>query len=320
MLDRFLPQLLGRVVASVKQTRLAAIFLIDELVKEGHDLCNHRLNRRFFVADQGMVDLRKGHEFIRNFRFLLALCAGLFAGQLVHLLNIIVPNDCVISCLENNGRNSHLLDRGFCTLLLFCPKDADSRGEGTVAFWVVVDVTPLRLELGLKLLKLRRYAVVRKHAARHPQHSLAIVQLFSPEAIIGREETNAGKHGLAHEAVCHVSRDQTSKRTPEQKKWCFLLIDTVLFNRLKDQQPLVIVNVIGLLNKAATPFALTKSSLVDGKHLEVEISEVLCKTAVRLRVGAITMKVKHDGFPVVLWRVPVGFKVDLFPELDNREV
>lgn len=32
------------------------------------------------------------------------------------------------------------------------------------------------------------------------------------------------------------------------------------------------------------------------------------------------MQVKHNGLPVVLWRVPVGFEVDLFPKLGDRKV
>lgn len=32
------------------------------------------------------------------------------------------------------------------------------------------------------------------------------------------------------------------------------------------------------------------------------------------------MEVKHDSFPVVLWRVPIGSKVYLFPELNDWEV
>lgn len=90
--------------------------------------------------------------------------------------------------------------------------------------------------------------MVRKHATRYSQQSLAIVQFFSPETVIGREEANSGKHGLANEAVCHIGGDQPAKRTPEQKKGCLLLIDFVLLDRLEDQQPLVIVDVICLLN------------------------------------------------------------------------
>lgn len=107
------------------------------------------------------------------------------------------------------------------------------------------------------------------------QYSLHLIQLFCPEAEIRRKETYTCEHGLADDAVRHVSGNQTAKRAPEQEKRRLLLVDFVLFDGLEDEQPLVVVDVFGFLNDAPLALTFTETSLVDGKHFKIKISEVL---------------------------------------------
>ena len=80
-----------------------------------------------------------------------------------------------------------------------------------VALGVVVNMTPLRLRLGIKLLEFGRDELERLHAAVELEQTLVGVELLGPQAVIGRQEANTGEHRLTENALSHVCRDQTAK-------------------------------------------------------------------------------------------------------------
>lgn len=80
-----------------------------------------------------------------------------------------------------------------------------------VALGVVVDLTPLRLRLGIKLLEFGRDELERLHAAVELEHTLVGVELLGPQAVVWRQEANTSKHRLTENALSHVCRDQTAK-------------------------------------------------------------------------------------------------------------
>ena len=83
------------------------------------------------------------------------------------------------------------------------------------------------------------------------------------------------------------------------------MVNFEFLNCLQDEEPLVVVDVLSLLDEATLAFAVTEAALVDCEHLEVKISKVLGKTAVGLGVATVAVDVEDDSFAGVLGRVAV---------------
>jgi hypothetical protein len=93
--------------------------------------------------------------------------------------------------------------------------------------------------------------MIRADTANDFEYWLHLVELFRPEAEERRQEADTCKHRLTDDAVRHVSRNQTTERASEQEKWRFLLVNFVLFDGLKDEQPLIVVDVVSFLNNSS---------------------------------------------------------------------
>lgn len=98
------------------------------------------------------------------------------------------------------------------------------------------------------------------------------------------------------------------------------MVNFEFLNCLQDEEPLVVVDVLSLLDDATLTFAVTKAALVDSKHLEVKISEVLGKTAIGLGVATVAVDVEDDSFAGVLGRVAVCAQFDLATELGDWKI
>ena len=93
--------------------------------------------------------------------------------------------------------------------------------------------------------------MIRANAANDFEYWLQLVELFRPKAEEWRQKADPCKHRLADDAVRHVSRNQTAERASEQEEWRFLLVNFVLFDGLKDEQPLIVVDVVSFLNNSS---------------------------------------------------------------------
>lgn len=98
------------------------------------------------------------------------------------------------------------------------------------------------------------------------------------------------------------------------------MIDLEAFDGFKYEEPLVVVDIFGLFNHATVAATLAEPALVDGEHLKVIISQVLCKAAIGLGVRPVAVDIEHHSLAVCLGWVPVGLKKNFFSKLGHWQV
>jgi hypothetical protein len=97
-----------------------------------------------------------------------------------------------------------------------------------------------------------------------------IVQSLVGQSVKWSEQCRCFKHFFTN-ARAHIVGNQSTLRSTEQKQRCFLLVNNKLFNCLKDQQPLVIINLFRVFYNASLAARLAKTTLINRKDLEVAV-------------------------------------------------
>lgn len=146
------------------------------------------------------------------------------------------------------------------------------------------------------------------------------IKFVSPKPVVGSQEADTGKHCLTYNACCHICGYKPAEGATKEEQRSLLLVNLVLADGFVNEQPLVVVDVLGLLDNISYALTVTKAPLVNCKDFEVLFSQVFSNTTVSLRIRPETVNIEHYCLPVVFGRVPVCPEFDLFAELDYREV
>ena len=299
---------------------LRALFLINQFVEVHNNFLNHHSDRVFVVADRGMVAVFYAHKLVRSFWLLHASLTHSCWSELVVFKDLIVSNYFILFRLNHQNGQNDVLNLYFCQSLFFSPKNTKCRGEVTLAFWVVFNVTPSCFVLWIQLLKLWRNLLLRAYKLVELDKGLVGIKFFSPTPVEWSQKANPGKHCLTDYTICHICGYKSSKRTTKEEQRSFLLVNLVFADGFIDEQPLIVVDVICLLDDISLSLTVTKASLVYCKDFEVLIRQTFSNSTIGLSVWAETVNIEHHRLSVVFGRVSVCPEFDLFAELDDREV
>lgn len=148
-----------------------------------------------------------------------------------------------------------------------------------------------------------------------------IVQSLVGQSVKWSEQCCCFEHLFAY-ARAHIVGNQPALRSAEQKHRCFWLVNLKLFNRLKDQQPLVIINLFRVFYDASLAARLAETTLINRKDLEVSmLDQQVWNDSIMLYETTITVNEENDpsSFASFKYRVSESYELDSFSKLDYRQ-
>jgi hypothetical protein len=180
--------------------------------------------------------------------------------------------------------------------LLFDPDARCFGGEEADSRWVYENRPVFRHVLCGHVLVLALEDVVRLEGNQQVEHALRLVQSLREEPEERGQQDDAGEHALSQRRVRHVGGYQTAERPPEQEQGRSLLVDLELLAGFKDEEPVVVVDLIGVLNDAALAARLAEASHVHGEDLVAAFSQVLGNGGIVLGLGPVAVEHENDAF------------------------